>query len=240
MEKTSEKMKFEENQAACIIGVSKITESMRLGGRFHTELWTPKDGRREECIALLFEADYLRERGIQPEKEKIFRDIYKSLLVLKEITDFKNVVTDVGANLMMNQAFGTTSYLGLISSVGYTGIPVVGDTMASMGHASSNHVWVEAGNGSNYPLWSTPTSNARATVTWSSTTGRSKAIASAASFIFVTTGGTLKGCFICTGSGAVATNNDTNGTLYSAGVFTGGDRVVQPADTLNVSYNTTG
>ena len=159
---------------------------------------------------------------------------------LKWEEGFDNVVTDVGANLMLNQAFGaaqnTLFFLGLISSVGYTGIPVVADTMAS--HAATNHVWVEAGNGSNYPTWSTPSTNARATITWSAASGRAKAIASAASFVFATNGGTVKGCFIVTGSGAVATNNDTNGTLYSAGVFTGGDRVVQVADTLNISYST--
>lgn len=160
---------------------------------------------------------------------------------LKWKDSIENVITDVGANLVLNQAFGanqnTLFFLGLISSVGYTGIPVVADTMSS--HASSNHAWVEAGNGSNYPNWSTPSSNARATITWSAASGRAKAIASAASFVIATNGGTIKGCFIVTGTGAVATNNDTNGTLYSAGVFTGGERVVQVADTVNVSYTTT-
>jgi hypothetical protein len=151
-----------------------------------------------------------------------------------------NVVTDVGANLMLNQAFGgaqnTAYYLGLISSVGYTGIPVVGDTMAS--HASSNHAWVEAGNGSNYPNWSTPASNARATCVWSAAAGRAKALSAALSFVIATNGGTVEGCFIATGSGAVATNNDTNGVLYSAGVFTNGEKVLGVGDTLQVSYST--
>ena len=155
-----------------------------------------------------------------------------------------NVVTDVGANLMLNQLFttgGATAnslfFLGLISDQGYTGIPVVADTMAS--HASTGHVWVEAGNGTNYPYWSTPTSNARATLTWSAAGSRSKVVAAAASFTIATHAGTLKGCFIVTGSGAVATNNDTNGTLYSAGVFSGGDRAVLAADVVNVTYTTT-
>ena len=161
-------------------------------------------------------------------------------MTLKWADGIDNVVTDVGANYLLDHGFGgaqnTTYYLGLISSVGYTGIPVVGDTMSS--HASGGHVWVEAGNGSNYPLWSTPTSDARATIAWSAAASRSKAISSAASFVIAGTGGTVKGCFIVTGTGAVATNNDTNGTLYSAGVFTGGDKVVSVGDTLNVSYST--
>jgi hypothetical protein len=150
-----------------------------------------------------------------------------------------NVITDLGANFMLNQTFGGTTntlyFLGLISSVGYTGIPVAADTMSS--HSSVNHVWVEAGNGSNYPLWTTPASNARVAVTWNAAATRSKAIASVASFSIAGTGGTVKGCFIVTGTGAVATNNDTNGTLFSSGVFTGGDKIVGVGDTLQVSYS---
>ena len=152
-----------------------------------------------------------------------------------------NVVTDVGVNLALDQLWGnaqnTAYFLGLISSVGYTGIPVVADTMSS--HASSGHVWVEAGNGSNYPNWSTPASNARATCAWSAAASRSKALSAALSFVIATNGGTVKGCFIVTGSGAVATNNSTAGVLYSAGVFTNGDKVLSVGDTLQVSYTTT-
>jgi hypothetical protein len=150
-----------------------------------------------------------------------------------------NVVTDVGANQLLDSAFGSGPvagpFLGLISSVGYTGIPVVGDTMGS--HASVNHVWVEAGNGSNYPNWSTPASNARVAISFASAGTRTKALASTANFVIATNGGTVKGCFIVFGSGAVATNNNTSGILLSAGVFSGGDKVVAVADTLQVSYS---
>lgn len=159
---------------------------------------------------------------------------------LKWEDTINNVITDLGANLMLDTFLGgaqnTSFFLGLISSVGYTGAPVAADTMSS--HSSAGHVWYEAGNGTNYPLWSTPTSNARATITWNAAATRAKAIASAASFVFASYGGTVKGCFIVTGSGAVATNNNTSGTLYSAGVFTGGDKIVGVGDTLNVSYST--
>ena len=152
----------------------------------------------------------------------------------------KNVVTDLGANLILDGAFGgaqnTAYFLGLISSVGYTGIPVVADTMLS--HASTGHVWNEAGNGANFPLWSTPAANARGTIVWAAANARAKTLNAAISFTIATTGGTIKGCFIVTGTGAIATNADTGGTLYSAGVFSGGDRVLQVADVLTVSYST--
>jgi hypothetical protein len=151
-----------------------------------------------------------------------------------------NVVTDVGANQLLDSAFGSGPvagpFLGLISSVGYTGIPVVADTMAS--HASGGHVWVEAGNGSNYPNWSTPATNARGTMTFASAATRAKALTGAISFVIATNPGTVKGCFVVFGTGAVATNNNTSGVLYSAGVFNGGDKVVGLGDTLQVSYST--
>jgi hypothetical protein len=152
----------------------------------------------------------------------------------------ENIITDVGANFALNQTFGaaqnTTYFLGLISSIGYTGVPAVGDTMTL---ASHNSRWLEAGNGVNYPNWSTPASNARVAITWNAAAARAKSLAAVATFIIATNGGTLKGGFIVTGTGAVATNNDVNGTLFSAGLFSAGDKVVQIADTLQVSYTVT-
>jgi hypothetical protein len=173
-------------------------------------------------------------------KGKYFAQCFDKDGNLKWEAEADNVMTDVGANQLLDSAFGSGPvagpFLGLISSVGYTGIPVAADTMGS--HASTNHVWVEAGNGSNYPLWSTPASNARVAVSFSAASGRAKAISAVASFVIATTGGTVKGCFLVFGTGAVATNNSTAGVLYSAGVFSGGDKVLGVGDTLNVSYST--
>ncbi len=154
---------------------------------------------------------------------------------LKWKDSINNVVTDVGANQLLDSAFGAGPvagpYLGLISSVGYTSVPVVGDTMGS------HTTWNEAGNGVNYPNWSTPASNARGTMTFAAASSRSKALSAAISFVIATNGGTVKGCFVVFGTGAVATNNNTSGVLLSAGLFTGGDKVVGIGDTLNVSYS---
>jgi hypothetical protein len=150
--------------------------------------------------------------------------------------EIDNLVTTAGKNHMLDNYIAGSGftqvgpYLGLISSVGYGAGPAAGDTMSS--HAG----WVEAGNGTNYPLWSTPASNARGTCAWSAASAGVKALSSAISFTIATTGGTVKGCFLVLGASAVATNNSTAGTLFSAGTFTGGDKVVAVADTLNVSW----
>ena len=43
---------------------------------------------------------------------------------------------------------------------------------------------------------------------------------------------TIKGCFLVSNS----TKGGTTGTLYSAGLFTGGDQPVVSGNTLTVSY----
>ena len=102
---------------------------------------------------------------------------------LKWEAEADNVVTDVGANQLLDSAFGSAPVPGPCRTyrfIGYTGIPMTGDTIAS--NPSGGDAWVEAGNGSNYPDWSTPASNARATMSFSAASGRAKALSSAASF----------------------------------------------------------
>lgn len=153
---------------------------------------------------------------------------------LKWEDSIDNLITNAGANLMLDTMFGgsqnTTYFLGLISSVGGSTI-VAADTMAS--HSG----WTEAGDETNLPQWSTPDANARATITWSDANARAKAISSTANFT-IWAAGTVIGCFIVTGSGAVSTHGSTAGTLYSAGAFSGGNKAVGIGDTLQVSYST--
>jgi hypothetical protein len=150
---------------------------------------------------------------------------------LKWEDDIENLVTTVGKNFILDTVHAGSSYsvtgpyMGLISSVDWSAV-AAGDTMAS--HAG----WKEAGSGVNYPIYN----GNRKTCAFSAANNGSKALSSALAFTIETTGGTVKGCFIVLGTGAVATKADTNGTLYSAGAFTGGDKVVDIGDTINVSY----
>ena len=141
----------------------------------------------------------------------------------------ENTVVTVGKNLALDTYLAGASYtvvgpfMGLISSTSWSAI-AAGDTLAS--HAG----WLEAGN-ANAPTYTAP----RKTCAWSAASGGSKALSSALAFA-ITGSGTIKGCFIVYGSGAVSTIDNTSGTLYSAGLFSGGDKTVGNGDTVNVSY----
>lgn len=153
---------------------------------------------------------------------------------LKWQDTIENTVMTEGKNLALDTFLAGSGYtvvgpyMGLISSVSYSAI-AAGDTAAQI---NGTNGWKEAGSSTNYPLYTTP----RKTAAWSAASAGSKALSSALSFPIVTTGGTIKGCFLIFGTGAVSTIADTNGKLYSAGLFTGGDKVVSPGDTVNVSY----
>lgn len=140
-----------------------------------------------------------------------------------------NLVVTVGKNLALDSYLAGSSYtvtgpfMGLVSSTSFTAY-AAGDTMAS--HAG----WLEAGN-ANAPTYS----GTRKTVAWSSASAGSKTTSSALAFNITGTG-TVKGCFLVYGSAAVNTIDSTLGTLYSAGNFTGGDKVVANLDTLSVTY----
>ena len=149
---------------------------------------------------------------------------------LKWRDTIENVVCTVGKNVALDAYLAGSGYtvvgpfMGLISSVDYGAGPVAADTMAS--HAG----WKEAG-ATNAPTYTAP----RKTCAWDAAAAGSKALSAALAFVF-TGAGTVKGCFLVYFTGAVNTIDNTAGTLYSAGLFTGGDKTVADTDTLNVTY----
>lgn len=148
---------------------------------------------------------------------------------LKWEDTFPNVVTTVGKNLALDTYLAGSGYtvvgpfMGLISSISYTAVAAT-DTMSS--HAG----WLEAGL-ANAPTYTAP----RKTAAWSAASGGSKALSAPLSFAITSTG-TIKGCFLNFGIGATSVIDSTTGTLYSAGLFSGGDKPVVNSDTLQVSY----
>jgi hypothetical protein len=62
--------------------------------------------------------------------------------------------------------------------------------------------------------------------------------ASSITYTITGAGGTVYGCFLVTGTGAVSTLSNTSGTLYSEGSFSS-SKATTAGDTLSVTYSTT-
>jgi hypothetical protein len=148
---------------------------------------------------------------------------------LKWEDTFPNTVTTTGKNFILDTVFSAsvvpTSYVGLISSTGYSSSPVAGDTMTS--HSG----WFET-SGSYYPTVANRTS-----ASWGNASSGTKALSPAASFSIITNGGTAVGAFIVSGSDASSTVGQAKGVLISSGSFSGGNKTLGVGDTLNVSYS---
>ena len=154
---------------------------------------------------------------------------------LKWNEEFPNLVVAVGKQLMLDTLLKGSSYsvvgpfLGLI---GNSTTFAAADTMGS--HTSTEFV--------NYTVGG---SAVRGTAVFSSATSSgttpSNVTTSAATAIVYTitgAGGTVYGCFLVTGTGAVNTQSSTAGTLYSEGNFAVA-KAVTVGDTVSVTYSTT-
>ena len=139
---------------------------------------------------------------------------------------FDNLLPTLGLNQLIASGVSSASFMGLISSVGFTTL-VAADTMAS--HAG----WNEAQNtGTNTPPYGT----VRPTITWSTPSG---GIVNAGTSAFVfTNGGTVEGGFIANGSGASATVGNTGGVLFSEGTLATAQPVIS-GNTLQMTYTLT-
>ena len=151
--------------------------------------------------------------------------------------EFPNLVNAVGKELMLDTLLSGSAYttvgpfLGLIS--GATPTFAAADTMSSHGG------WTEF---INYTVGGSAVrgtaSFSSATSTGTTPTNVTTKTASAITYTITGAGGTVGGCFLVTGSGASSTQNNTSGTLYSAGAFAVA-KVTTAGDTVSVTYSTT-
>jgi hypothetical protein len=155
--------------------------------------------------------------------------------VLKWEDKVPNLVTAVGKQLLLDTLLKGSAYsvvgpfLGLINN---TFTAAATDTMAS-------HTWTEF---TNYTVGG---STVRGTPVFASATSTGATpsnvtTSTAASIVYTITGvgGTVYGCFLVTGTGAVSTQSSTAGTLYSEGLFAVA-KVTTAGDTVSVSYSST-
>jgi hypothetical protein len=138
---------------------------------------------------------------------------------------FENLVTDVGRDDVLDKYFKGASYtaawfVGLIDADGFTTGVDAGDTAASHGG------WAES---TEYSNATRPALTLGAVATQSVDNSASKAAFN------INAATTIKGCFVTT----LNTKGGTTGILYSAGLFSGGDKIVADQDTLNVTVTLT-
>ena len=153
---------------------------------------------------------------------------------LKWEEEFPNLVVAVGKQLMLDTLLKGSSYsvtgpfLGLISN---TFTASASDTMAS-------HTWTEFIN------YTVGGSAVRGTAVFASSTSTgttpsnvTSSTASAITYTITGGGGTVYGCFLVLGSGAVNTQSSTAGTLYSEGLFSVA-KITTAGDSVSVTYST--
>lgn len=150
---------------------------------------------------------------------------------------FPNLVVAIGKELLLDTLLKGTSYtvvgpfLGLVSGASAT--YDAADTMSSHGG------WTEF---TNYTVGGSAVRGtavfASATSTGSSPSNVTSSVASAITYTITGGGGTVGGCFLVTGTGAVNTQGSTAGTLYSAGNFATA-KITTAGDTVSVTYSTT-
>lgn len=140
---------------------------------------------------------------------------------IKWVDHIDNLITDVGANDMLDKHLEGSSYTaawyaGLVNNAGFSAY-AAGDTMSS--HAG----WAESDD---YDEATRPQ------LSFAAASSRSKATDTAAEFT-IDASVTIKGIFVASNS----TKSGTTGVLLSVGNFSGGDRAVVDNDVISVSYS---
>jgi hypothetical protein len=157
---------------------------------------------------------------------------------LKWVEDFPNLVVAAGKELILNTLLRTSStyttvgpFLGL-TKVSLT--PVATDTMTTL-------VTTNAAEFTNYTVGGSAVRGtavfAAATSTGTTPSNVTSSTATAITYTITGAGGTVYGCFLVTGAGAVNTQGSTAGTLYSEGNFSVA-KATTAGDTVSVTYST--
>ena len=157
---------------------------------------------------------------------------------LKWEEEVPNLVVAIGKQLMLDTLLKGSSYSVVGPYLGLTKVsltPVATDTMTTL-------VTTNAAEFTNYTVGG---SAVRGTAVFASSTSTgatpsnvTSSTATAITYTITGAGGTVYGCFLVTGTGAVNTQSSTAGTLYSEGNFSVA-KAVTAGDTVSVTYSTT-
>ena len=158
---------------------------------------------------------------------------------LKWEEKFPNLVVAAGKQLLLDTLLRTS---GTYTTVG----PFLGLTKVSLTPAATDTmttlVTTNAAEFTNYTYGGSAV-RGTATFTAATSTGTTPSnvttsAAGALTYTITGAGGTVYGCFLVTGSGAVNTQSSTAGTLYSEGNFATA-KVTTAGDTVSVTFSTT-
>jgi hypothetical protein len=156
---------------------------------------------------------------------------------LKWVEDVPNLVVAAGKQLMLDTLLRGSAY----TVVG----PYLGLTNASLTPAATDTMTTLVGGGKEFTAYTVGGSAVRGTAVFSASTSSgttpsnvTTSTAGAITYTITGAGGSVYGCFLVTGTGAVNTQSNTAGTLYSEGNFSG-VKNVSVNDSLAVTYNTT-
>ena len=152
--------------------------------------------------------------------------------------EFPNLVVAAGKELMLNTLLRTS---GTYTTVG----PFLGLTNATLTPAATDTMTTLVGGSKEFTNYTVGGSAVRGTATFAAATSTgttpsnvTSSTATAITYTITGAGGTVYGCFLVTGTGAVSTQSSTAGTLYSEGNFSTA-KVTTAGDTVSVTYSTT-
>ena len=149
-----------------------------------------------------------------------------------------NLVVAIGKQLMLDTLLKGSSYSVVGPYLGLTKVsltPAATDTMTTL-------VTTNAAEFTNYTVGGSAVRGtavfASATSTGATPSNVTSSTATAITYTITGAGGTVYGCFLVTGTGAVNTQSSTAGTLYSEGNFSVA-KTTTAGDTVSVTYSTT-
>ena len=146
-----------------------------------------------------------------------------------------NLVVAIGKQLMMDTLLTGSSYSVVGPFLGLIG----NSTTFAAADTMSSKTWTEF---TNYTVGGSAVRGtavfASATSTGTTPSNVTSSVATPITYTITGAGGTVYGCFLVTGTGAVNTQSSTAGTLYSEGNFAVSKNVTV-GDTVTVTYTTT-